>query len=312
MKIVRKIEKLGTVKEPVVIAAGTLDGIHIGHKKVIETAVTHARKTNSSAWVLTFDPHPKRTLQSDDSPLLLTSLSHKLRLIEALDIDGCLLISFDRELRSLSPEEFVAQLSEAIPGLSEIVAGENWTFGREADGTIELLRELGAKYQFTVTAVEPVLFEQHPVSSTRIRDAVVNGRLDEAQSMLGRPFSILGTVVEGHKIGRELGYPTANIVSGGEITPPPGIYAVYAIINGRRHNGVAYYGSRPTFDDETHDLTLEIHLFDGFFELYSHEMEVFFVRYIRSDQQFDSRGQLIATIEADCQKAREILRGQSA
>jgi len=289
------------------MAAGTLDGIHIGHRSVIETAVTHARKTNSSAWVLTFEPHPKKALRDDNSPILLTSLSHKLRLIEELDIDGCLLMPFDRELRHLSPPEFAARLSESIPTLSEIVAGRNWKFGYDANGTIDLLRELGGKYKFAVTTVEPVLFEQRPVSSTRIRDAVINGRLNEAQSMLGRPFSILGTVVEGRKVGRELGYPTANIVSDGEITPPPGIYAVSTIVNGRRHDGVAYYGSRPTFDDETHDLTLEVHLFDGFFDLYSHEMEIFFVSFMRSDQQFDSIDQLVAAISTDCQKAREIL-----
>jgi len=121
---------------------------------------------------------------------------------------------------------------------------------------------------------------------------------------------VLGTVVPGRKIGRHLGYPTANIEAGGEIEPPPGIYAVYAIINGRRHDGVAYYGGRPTFDDESHELVLEVHIFDGSFDLYSQEMEIFFVARLRPDRRFQSRQELIAAIEQDCRQARKILAAE--
>lgn len=290
-----------------VLAAGTFDGIHIGHQQVINSAVKSAESEAAEAWVLTFEPHPKKILCKDTPPLLLTSLAHKLRLIEDLGVDGCALLNFDRKLQNKSPQEFVSELSSCIPQLREIVVGANWSFGKGGTGDVNLLENLGAQFGFRVTIVPPVMHEAKPVSSTRIRQSVGEGNLILAHALLGRPFSLLGTVVPGRKIGRELGYPTANIIAEGEIEPPPGIYAVYAVINGKRHDGVAYFGSRPTFIDETHELLLEVHVFDGSFDLYSGEMEIVFVEYIREDRKFTSREELVAAIESDCKRAREIL-----
>ncbi len=307
MRILRKTADLKSCESPLVLAAGTFDGIHIGHQKVISLAIEVAKSCAAEAWVLTFEPHPKKTLENNTQPLLLTSLAHKLRLIEDMGVDGCALLHFDRKLQNQTPAEFVSELSSSIPHLSEIVVGANWSFGKGGAGDVALLDTLGERFGFKVTIVSPVICGGEPVSSTRIRQAVSRGDLDLARDLLGRPFSVLGTVVPGRKIGRKLGYPTANIVAEGEIEPPPGIYAVYALINGRRHEGVAYYGSRPTFTDESHELLLEVHIFDGSFDLYSSEMEIVFMKFIREDLQFASQEKLVETIKSDCRQARRIL-----
>jgi len=310
MKILRDIGDMGSIREPISMAAGTLDGIHIGHRAVIESAVRSAAEMGGQAWVLTFDPHPRKVLCEGEETLLLTSLPHKLRLIEGLDVDGCVLLSFTDEFCRKNPSEFIARLCEDVPALKEIVVGEDWRFGNDASGNVAMLEELAADYGFRVKALKPIEVDGAPVSSTRIREAVASGDLSAAHRMLGRPFSVLGTVIPGRKIGRKLGYPTANLTAGNEIEPPPGIYAVYALINGHRHDGVAYYGSRPTFADESHELLLEVHLFDGSFDLYSSEMEVCFIERIRGDRQFASSDELISAIEADCARARLILESQ--
>lgn len=307
MKIMRNIEDMRTIANSIVIAAGTFDGIHRGHQAVISTAVKQARNKSGQAWVLTFDTHPRKVLDEGDQSLLLTSLSHKLRLIEDMDVDGCVLLPFTPALRRLAPTEFIDKLLASIPALAGVVVGANWRFGRGGAGDTDLLAALGAEKGFAATVVKPVLAGGQAISSTRVRNAVSKGNLAVAREMLGRPFSVLGRVVPGRRIGRHLGYPTANIETGVEIEPPPGIYAVYARINGKRHDGVAYYGGRPTFEDESHELVLEVHIFDGSFDLYSQEMEISFIEHIRPDRRFASRQELIAAIEDDCRAARAIL-----
>lgn len=308
MRILRDINDMELIDDPVAMAAGTLDGIHIGHRAVISTAVEHARDMAGQAWVLTFEPHPRKLLRGDEETLLLTSLPHKLRLIENLNVDGCVLLPFTGDLCRQPPSEFIERLCAKVPALREIIVGADWRFGANADGDVELLRSLSGAHKFEVAAIDPVAMDGEAVSSTRIRKAVARGDLASAGRMLGRPFSVLGTVISGRRIGRKLGYPTANLTVGSEIEPPPGIYAVYTMINGHRHDGVAYYGSRPTFADESHELLLEVHLFDGSFDLYSAEMEVCFIEYIRADRHFDSTDELKTAIESDCDNARRILK----
>jgi riboflavin kinase/FMN adenylyltransferase len=312
MRVTRDIGFFDTHAQPIVLAAGTLDGVHQGHKEVVSTAAWKARKNRHESWVLTFEPHPLRVLAPDRAPPLLTSTEHKLHLLRSLDVNGCLIMDFTRELTrelaSQEPEAFLDWLKASIPSLSEIVVGTNWTFGHRGRGNVDLLRQWADSNRLRVNIVNPILWKGEPVSSTRIREAVQRGELEEARHMLGRPFSVFGTVVPGAHIGRELGYPTANIRAIGEVKPPPGIYAVRAEVSGQVCEGAAYYGRRLTFPELPHELMLEVHLFDFDRDLYEEEMEVSFVSYVRGDRRFDSREALVEQIRDDCEVARHALK----
>jgi len=312
VKIYNDIAQVGKRAVPTVLAVGTFDGVHAGHRAVVGTARQCAQRLRGEVWALTFDPHPLRVVHPAGAPPLLTSLAHKLRLLETLEVNGCIVIPFTRAFAAVGPREFIDRLMQAAPNVREIVVGGNWTFGRGGEGNVDLLRRESGHHGYRLTVADPMLWQGAPISSTRIRDAVGQGRLDEARQMLGRPFSILGEVVAGHRMGRELGFPTANIASQGEVVPPQGIYAVYALINGQRHDGAAYFGTRPSFKDDRHEPVLEVHLFDGRFDLYTHEIEVFFVRFLREDRTFDDLHALQRQIREDCASARCALRDDAA
>lgn len=312
MKIYNDMADIGERESPIVLAVGTFDGVHAGHRGVVRAARQCAQRINGEVWALTFDPHPLRVIHPAGAPPLLTSLSHKLRLMEALNVNGCIVMPFTPEFAAVRAQEFIAQLMHDAPNVREIVVGGNWTFGRGGAGNVDLLRRESGRHGYRLTVAEPVLWQGAPVSSTRIRNAVSQGHLEEARQMLGRPFSILGEVVEGRRVGRELGFPTANLSAQGEVVPPRGIYAVYALINGKRHEGAAYFGMRPSFKDASHEPVLEVHLFDGRFDLYTHEIEVFFVRFLREDRTFDDLQALQRQIRQDCDAARRALREDDA
>ncbi len=308
MKIFNDISQISARKKRVVLAIGTFDGVHAGHREVVQTALESARSFGGEVWVLTFDPHPLRVLRPEIAPPLLTSLAHKLRLLEALGVDGCIVVEFTPEFAAINPRDFLRLLRKEAPDIAEIVVGENWQFGRGSAGDIDMMRDESGHYGYQLTVAAPVLWKGEQISSTRIRRAVMDGNLEDAKRMLGRPFSILGEVEEGRHIGRDMGFPTANISSRGEVVPPQGIYAVYTVINGKRHDGAAYYGTRPSFPDSKHDPILEVHLFDGLFDLYSHEIEVFFVRFLREDRKYENIEELREQIHRDCEDARSALR----
>ena len=308
MKIVDTWEALKErdAQTPLCLVIGAFDGIHIGHQMLIRETIARARAVHGEAWLLTFHPHPSRVLRPDQAPPLLTSTAHKLRILESLGLDGCIVHPFSLALSQLAPEPFLEELCSALPGLHTVVVGTNWRFGHRAKGDVELLKQLAASHGITAHVPPPVLFAEEPVSSTRIRQAAESGRLDEVKAMLDRPFSMLGTVTTGKQYGRRLGFPTANIRLQDEARPPTGVYAVYGVFHGERHNGAAYLGIRPTAHGEhTHHL-LEVHLFDVAIDLYGKEIEVFFVQYIRGDQRFDNHDALKAQIARDVQQARTL------
>jgi riboflavin kinase/FMN adenylyltransferase len=226
MRVIDQLEGLSAAAGPVVLAAGYFDGVHRGHQAVIRTALARAQESGAETWVLTMDPHPLRILRPDAAPRLLTSTPHKLRLLGELGVAGCVVLPFTVALAAVEPADFIARLRAAAPRLVCMVVGPNWTFGRGARGTPDTLRELARAHGFDATIAEPVLVDGQPISSTRIREAVLLGQLDEAARLLGRPFGVRGTVVRGKQLGRRLGFPTANVDAEGEVRPPPGIYAV--------------------------------------------------------------------------------------
>ena len=310
MRILGSIPELAELSGPIFLAIGVFDGVHLGHQAVICTAVQHAAAANGTAVVVTFDPHPAKVLRPRESPRLLTATQHKIALIRQLGVSHLLVLTFDRPFASTPPEEFVRQLVAAAKPLREICVGQEWSFGKNRAGNLALLKELGAKWSFDVVGVEPVTCEGTIVSSTAIRQAVEQGDFATAAKMLGREYTILGTVEEGSHVGRSLGFPTANLSAHSEQFPPNGVYVAEAQFDGKVFRGVVNLGVRPTVVNSSPQRVLEFHLFDFDRDLYGKDMEVRFLRYLRPEQKFDNLGALRAQIARDVAKAREIFGGK--
>ena len=301
---VRRISAIKDLAPPVHLALGVFDGVHLGHQAVISRAVLAARKEGGEAGVLTFDPYPLRVLAPEKAPRrLLASLDHKATILEPFGVDFLLAIPFDRQRACLPAEDFVRELVNA--GARTIAAGEDWRFGHNRTGDRNLLSQLSEKLGFSFQAVPPVMMDGERISSTRIRQAVRDGNLQAAARMLGRPYSVMGKVLEGRKLGRELGFPTANIQPGDEQFPPDGVWAVQVKFGPKCFQGVANLGKQPTVNGT--DRTLEVHLFDFHDVLYNQVIEVFFLNFIRPVMKFDSISELKAQIQSDCTAAETFL-----
>jgi riboflavin kinase/FMN adenylyltransferase len=294
------------ISAPVVLAAGFFDGVHLGHRRVLDAAIAQARATGGQAWALTFDQHPLAILDPQRRPPLLTPIEHRLDLLASAGLDGCLMIPFTRELAACTPADFIAQITDG-PGqpVSAVCCGANWRFGRHADGTPDWLRAHGIAVQIVPAAVHGAL----TVSSTRIREAIRSGDLAAAAAMLGRPYTISETVRHGRGVARTLGMATANIHPEAEVLPPVGVYAVRSAIGDRPVDGVANLGFRPTFPDaQTANPVLEVHLFDFAGDLYSARIDIAFIARLRDERVFPSPAALAMQIRADCEAARAALR----
>jgi len=300
-----QIEKLGTVGEPLFLALGVFDGVHVGHRAVIGRAVEAARACGGAAGVVTFEPHPIRVLAPEKAPRrLLASVEHKERIMEDLGVDVLLVVRFDPEFASTGSAEFVGALAGAAGDLRMLVVGEDWKFGRGRGGDVAFLRSEGARIGFDVAAVPPVMMDGERVSSTRIRQAIRDGNMEAAARMLGRRHSVVGQVVEGRRLGRTIGFPTVNLAIGDEQMPPDGVWTVRVKAAGNWHGGVANLGRRPTVDDG--DLrTLEAHLFDFSADIYGECIEVEFGDFLREERKFSGVEELREQIRKDARRARE-------
>ena len=306
MQVLRSIPELAQIPGPVFLAIGVFDGVHLGHQAVISTATRHATEAGGTAVVVTFDPHPVKILRPEKSPRLLTATQHKIALIRGLGVSHLLVLRFDRELASTSPEDFVRQLVESARPLREICVGQEWSFGKNRAGNLALLEKLGAEFGFNVVGVEPVTSQEKIISSTAIRQAVETGDFATARRMLGRDYTILGTVEEGKHLGRSLGFPTANLSAHSEQFPPNGVYAAEGLLNGKTVRGVVNLGVRPTIDDGSPQRVLEFHLFDFDRDLYGENVELRFLRYLRPEQKFENMAALREQIARDVEAARSI------
>lgn len=310
---------IGKEARPLALAAGFFDGLHLGHRQVVTETLSAARRAGQAAWVLTFDTHPAKVLNPNLAPPLLMSIRHKLLALDRLGLDGSLVLPFSRDLADRDPREFVEQLKAGAPTLTRMFVGQNWRFGRKASGDPALLTALGAELGFLVSIVNPVLRDGAPVSSTRVREAVLRGDLNEAEALLGRPFSVLGSVIHGESRGRKLGCPTANLAAENEVLPPYGVYAARAVLfdgQGPRpgpqalHDAVCSLGLKPTFGQSGgQSPALELHLLDFSGDLYGRDIEVFFVRRIRAEERFDAEDALCRQIVRDISETRSILKG---
>ena len=291
------------------LALGVFDGVHTGHQAVIARAVEAATRDGGLAGVLTFDPHPIRVIAPGKAPTaLLGTLAHKARVMEKLGVRLFIPLHFDLQLAQMEASEFIEKLTAAP--VKTIAVGEDWRFGHHRSGDVNFLQQEAVRRGFKLEAVSPVMHDGERVSSTRIRQAIRDGNLATAEQMLGRPYSVSGKVTEGKKLGRTLGFPTANLATGEAQLPPDGVWVVRVLLpDGRDLAGVANLGLRPTVGGDRR--WLEVHLLDFSGDLYGQELEIRFQKHLRPEIKFPSIDALRLQIRQDADEARRLL-GESS
>ena len=304
MIILKAIEELSTLKGPIVLAAGTFDGVHLGHQALIRRAMEDASACGGTALVVTFDRHPAALLRPERAPKLLTRNDAKIALLDGMGVQALLMLPFTSELASVTARDFIASLVSSASPLRAVCVGREWFFGNGGEGNVALLKELGAAHNFDVIQIEPVMAEGASISSTRIRTAVASGNLTEAATCLGRPFLLSGKVVSGAGLGAKIGFPTANLDVSGMQLPPNGVYAVKVHRAGTILSGVSNIGLRPTVDASARAPVVEVHLFDFSSDLVGENLSLEFVTFLRPEQKFSGIDELKEQISQDCSEAK--------
>jgi riboflavin kinase/FMN adenylyltransferase len=302
--------RVGRSFKGAVLAIGNFDGVQWGHQTVLAEASARARAAGAPFAVLTFEPHPRSVFQPGVAPFRLTPFRDKVRLLAGLGVDLLVAQRFDLAFAQKSAEDFVRELLVEGLAVSQVVVGYDFVFGNRRRGTPALLRELGAKHRFTVSVVDPVASPSGaPYRSTLIREHLVAGRPREATALLGRPWEIGGRVRLGDRLGRTIGFPTANLALGDYLRPAAGVYAVRAALgegaDARWCGGAANLGWRPTVGGR--DLRLEAHLFGFDGDLYGKRLRVAFIEHLRPEQRFAGLDALKAQIAKDCEQAHALL-----
>jgi riboflavin kinase/FMN adenylyltransferase len=285
-----------------VAAIGNFDGVHRGHQQILARVVERARESGGRAVVTTFDPHPSRVLRQDSAPPLICTLDERLELFETAGLDAALIIPFTMEFARLSPEEFATRILAETLHASAVFVGENFRFGHRQEGDPARLDALGAKLGFAVDLVPAVRLRGQLVSSTLVRRAIGEGRVEIGCRMLGRPFALTGEIQRGTGHGRKLVVPTLNLAWEQELVPGRGVYATEALVGGQRYRAATNVGLRPTF--QGHVLTVESHLFDFSENLVGGPMEIRFWRRLRDEKKFSSPAALREQVLHDIARAR--------
>lgn len=299
------LSDLSTIDEPLALALGVFDGVHLGHQKVLAAARTRAKESGGLAGVLTFEPHPIQVLAPERAPRrLLAGSMHKRSILEELGMDLLVVVDFDRSFAARTAEEFL-QILQTAPHLTALAVGEDWQFGKNRGGDAHLLKAFGQEFSVAIDSVSAIMDGGERISSTRIRQALRDGNLAAAEQMLGRPYSIIGRVMEGKQLGRTIGFPTANLLPEGEQLPPEGVWAVEARLpQGDWLAGVGNLGRRPTVKEEGL-LKLEVHLFDWEEDFYGQNLEVRFRHFLRGERKFADLDALKKQIVLDADEARQ-------
>lgn len=311
------IEDINKIKKPyknAVITIGNFDGVHLGHQALFHNLIEKAVAINGTSIAMTFEPHPIRVLKKNNHPPLITLYEQKIELIEKAGLDVLICISFTQEFAAISAKEFVEDILVKRIGIKAIVVGEDYTFGKNREGNIDLLKTLGNKCSFEVIVIDelhiPKPFSER-ISSTKIRELVMAGKVAESQKLLGRYYQIRGKVEVGrNRGGKLLGFPTANINLYDELSPKIGVYAVMVECKGKKIKGVANIGYSPTFDD--YIFTVEAHLLDFKENIYGQKIRVNFIDRLRDEKKFSNISELSEQIKKDIIKARKILSKQSS
>jgi riboflavin kinase/FMN adenylyltransferase len=290
------------------VAIGNFDGVHRGHRAVIDATRLLARAADAPALVLTFEPHPRVYFRPEQPLFRLTPEGAKLRLFAAAGLDGVMVLRFDAGLANLSAEDFVADILVRRLGTAGVVVGDDFHFGKGRRGTPQYLKQEGARHGFSVELVKQLTERGAPLSSGLVRAALADGRIHDATALLGHAWFVEGEVLRGDARGRTLGFPTANLQLDPSTTLRHGIYAVRAYLGERSVDAVASFGRRPQFDDGAP--LLEVFLFDFSGDLYGHMLTIEFVDFIRPEAKFSSVEALVAEMQRDSEKAQAILADQ--
>ncbi len=307
IKVYRFISNLPAFRNPV-LTIGTFDGVHKGHQKIIQRINEIARQHNGESVVLTFHPHPRTVLHPEDPSLkLINTLEERIELLDQYGINYLLLSTFSREFSQLTPEEYIADCLIRKIHPKTIVIGYDHRFGKDRAGDIRLMKKYAGTYGYRVEEIPAQVVDDMRVSSTKIRKAILAGEISRANDLLGHYFTLRGKVIEGNKVGKELGFPTANLFveDKNKIIPGIGIYAVYVRYAGKRYKGMLYIGYRPTFSGT--EKTIEVNIFNLDGRLYGQELIIDFVAKTRDDKRFSSREELAEQLARDKEDALRVL-----
>ncbi len=306
LKVTRGLSREYPRARPVA-TIGNFDGHHLGHRALLQTVVETARKAQGTALVLTFEPHPVKILAPHVDLRFLTSPEEKLAHFETAGIDEVVFLDFTPTFAAMSPEQFAEDVLHRSLTLSELFVGNHFAFGKGRTGRIEDLLRFGVEYGFLVHPMTPVTFDGDVVSSSRIRQLIQEGNMARAAKLLGRPYGIRGTVVQGLQQGKAMGWPTANLrIPAGRVVPPDGVYAARTLHGSQLYDSIAYIGTRPTFG--AGERLIEVNILDYSSDLYGEEITVQFVERVRGDHAFTSAEELSKQIARDVEQARISLR----
>ncbi len=304
--VVSHLDEL-TRREPVALTLGTFDGVHRGHRRIIERTVAVARDAGIPSVLMTFDPHPREVIgRQGDPTYLLTSIDERMTLLDGLELDACVVLPFTRDLSVLDAETFFEEYLLRRLNASHIVVGVDHAFGKGRSGSAPELQRLGQKHGIDISVVSQLLVEGIKVSSTTIRNALLSGAIRQANLFLGRPYALRGIVVRGDGVGSTLGFPTANIelTDDNKLLPRSGVYIVAVGFDGNRHYGIMNIGRRPTLSKQMH-ISVEVHIFITSGNLYGQSMQIALLDRLRDEIRFENREQLIGQIQTDIAFAKE-------
>lgn len=308
MKVILDRSPIKQKFKNLVVAIGVFDGVHLGHQTLIGECIKEAKRLRGTPAVMTFFPHPLHILRPEIKIPFIVSLPYRLKLIEQLGIDVCWVIKFTRRFSHLSAEQFIKRYIVDKMHAKAVVVGDDFHFGKNRGGNLDFLKAMGQKYGFKVKIVSAVKKGPKAISSTRIREFISKGQLEDAERLLGRQVSIMGRVVRGDARGKNLGYPTANInPPANHVILPQGVYVVKVRIENKVYQGVANIGCRPSFTPSDAEVNIEVHIFDFRKDIYGQEIVVEFLKKIRNEKVFQTPQDLILQLKKDEKKARALV-----
>ncbi len=300
------IERFGNSRKRTVVTIGNFDGVHLGHQKILSGVTQRAHTNDLESAVLTFYPHPTRVLRPEAAPTLLMTLEQRLAAFDAMGINAAMVLQFDAELAKVSAEDFAKRFLVDALRAKAVLVGDNFRFGNRQGGDVKLLQEIGARSDFEVQIAPPVIENGVIVSSTAVRQALRDGRLEDVEPLLGRPFSLKGEIRPGTGLGRRLIVPTLNLLTEQETLPKNAVYASATVLGPKVYWSVTNVGMRPTFNGQ--QLAIESHLFDFSEQLTSGKMDVIFLKRLRDEQKFSGPQALREQVLKDIERAKSVLK----
>jgi riboflavin kinase/FMN adenylyltransferase len=302
MKIFHGIENANILR-PTVLTLGVFDGLHLGHQRIMQTVVDRAKAVGAVPTAITFDPHPRAVLHPETAPPLLQTLDQRLANLEVLGLEQTIVVKFDREFAGQPAEDFLANIVHDRLQAKEVYLGKGFAFGKNRGGNIDLLRSMSEKLGFVADEVDEVRLRGIRVSSSAIRQLLVEGRINLARRMLGRPYGVEGIIIRGNRRGHTIGFPTANLRPHNRVIPKYGVYATATLIDGKWRKSITNIGVRPTFENDA-EPSIESYIFDFDGDLYGDVLRVRFLHRIRDERKFNGIDELKAQIEKDSGRAR--------